>query len=315
MAGSDTTANAATDTGPGGPASYLAAPMVGRGTLVDRYLVIEKLGAGGMGIVYAAYDPQLDRRVAIKLVRDGHDPGASARRDRLLLEARAMAKLDHHNVIRVFDAGTTTVAGAEQIFVAMELVEGEPLGVWTKARGWREILRALIDAGRGLAAAHAAGVIHRDFKPDNVLVDRDGRTRVGDFGLASTETERDASGAIMGTPAFMAPEQHRGDPIDARADQFAYCVTAWLSLHRTHPFSRDDHKAAVLAGKLQAPPRGTVPGWIEPLLRRGLAVDPAARHPSMTALLDALDARSRPRRWPLAAAAVVLAGGIAIPRV
>jgi tetratricopeptide (TPR) repeat protein len=313
MAASDTTANAATETGPGVSASYLAAPTITRGTPIDRYLVIEKVGAGGMGVVYAAYDPQLDRRVAVKLVRDGDHAGANARRDRLLLEARAMAKLDHHNVVRVFDAGTCTVGGSEQIFVAMELVDGEPLGTWSKVRPWRENLHALIDAGRGLAAAHAAGVVHRDFKPDNVLVDRGGRARVGDFGLASHESERDAAGAIMGTPAFMAPEQHRGDPVDARADQFAFCVTAWLVLFRAHPFARDDLREAVLAGEIEDPPRNQLPGWIEPLLRRGLAVDPASRHPSLGALLDELATRARPRRWPIAAAAVVLAGGIAIP--
>ena len=315
------TALAAADTDEAGQAaSYLTSQVIRRGALIDRYLVLDELGAGGMGVVHAAYDPQLDRKVAIKLVRDGEGAGSSARRDRLLREARAMARLDHHNVVRVFDAGTTRIGGTEQVFVTMELVDGEPLGAWAKGRGWREILGALIAAGRGLAVAHAAGVVHRDFKPDNVLVDRTGRARVGDFGLATPAGEMatpDATsppddltqtGAIMGTPAFMAPEQHRGDPVDARADQFAFCVTAWLLLYRTHPFAGEPLREC--GGWPGASKRRHARGSRadRSVLRAGSSEATAARHPSLTRL-------SRRARAPAASAALAAARRCARSRV
>jgi len=218
------------------------------GMRIGRYELVTRLGAGAMGVVWSAQDPQLDRRVAIKLVHPAlaRSPDASAR---LLREARAMAKLSHRAVITVHDAGE--VDG--QLFLAMEQVEGTHLGAILRTRDaaeradWRRWLRMMLEAGHGLAAAHAGGVLHRDFKPDNVLVDRGGRVCVGDFGVAAlgeVTTGEDAArasahalsltdtrpadltttGALLGTPAYMSPQQLRGAPIDARADQFAFCV-------------------------------------------------------------------------------------------
>ncbi|HET9993519.1 MAG TPA: protein kinase, partial [Kofleriaceae bacterium] len=164
----------------------LALPDLRPGTVVGRYVLTAKLGAGGMGVVHAAYDPQLDRRLALKLVREDHATSEDPRHERLLREARAMAQLDHPNVIRVFDAGTAEIRGRDRVFVAMELVDGAPLATWARGKPWRVVVEACVAAGHGLAAAHAAGLVHRDFKPDNVLVDRTGRPRVGDFGLVGT---------------------------------------------------------------------------------------------------------------------------------
>jgi tetratricopeptide (TPR) repeat protein len=277
------------ETEDGGSALYLPAAELPEGTRVDRYLVLSRVGAGGMGVVYAAYDPELDRRVALKLVKDSDEPGSVTRRERLIREARAMAKLDHPHVIRVFDAGTTSTAGSEQVFVVMELVDGVRLADWAKERDSVTVLRALVAAGRGLAAAHAGGIVHRDFKPDNVLVDRAGRARVGDFGLAAAHGE---ATAVMGTPAFMAPEQQRGEPADARVDQYAFSVTAWLLVFGEYPPAE--------------PKRG--PTWLADILRRGLAADPAAREPSLDHLLDRIDRKLAPRRWWPAAVAFAGAG-------
>ncbi|MDQ3333704.1 MAG: serine/threonine protein kinase [Myxococcota bacterium] len=286
------TVTSSNETVGGGSALYLPTAELPEGTRVDRYLVLSRIGAGGMGVVYAAYDPELDRRVALKLVRDGDEPGSVMRRERLIREARAMAKLDHPHVIRVFDAGTTSTAGSEQVFVVMELVDGDQLADWAKDREVAVVLRALVAAGRGLAAAHAGGIVHRDFKPDNVLVDRAGRARVGDFGLAAEHGE---STAVMGTPAFMAPEQQRGEPADARVDQYAFCVTAWLLVYGEYP-----------PAEPSAPKRG--PAWLAPILRTGLAEDPAARDTSLDILLDRIDRKLAPRRWWPAALAFAGAG-------
>ncbi len=167
-----------------GPRPGPSAEALGRGVAVGRYVVLDRIGAGGMGVVYAAYDPELDRRVALKLLRPDRF-GGDAGRLRLLREAQALARLTHPNVVAVYDVGTF----GDRVFVAMELVEGETLRQWLRAeprspRPWREVLERFLPAGRGLAAAHAAGLVHRDFKPENVLLGRDGRARVVDFGLA-----------------------------------------------------------------------------------------------------------------------------------
>jgi serine/threonine protein kinase len=218
----------------GGESAVLA-----RGSSIGRYTVLQMLGAGGMGVVYAAFDPELDRKVAIKLLhvqlapREG-TTGAT----RLLREAQAMARLSHPNVIAVHDVGTHD----GQVFMAMEFVEGQTLGdeLGARPRGWRDVVGLYVAAGRGLAAAHRSGLVHRDFKPDNVMIDREGRVRVLDFGLAcsradsplakidatstsSLDIRLTATGAVMGTPAYMAPEQHMGQAADERCDQFAFC--------------------------------------------------------------------------------------------
>jgi tetratricopeptide (TPR) repeat protein len=276
-------------------ARSLGAPAgLDRGAAIGRYLVLAPVGAGGMGVVYAAYDPELDRKVAIKLLRPDVQ-GASGQQ--LLREAQAMARLSHPNVVAVHDAGTYE----GRVFVAMEYVEGETLSAWRKRepRSWREILNVYIAAGRGLAAAHAAGLVHRDFKPDNVIIDKE-RVRVTDFGLArpvganapapGSDASSDRTTAIAGTPAYMAPEQRVGLPVDARSDQYSFCVSLYEALHGFRP--NDDvetrpEKPRSSRARVQ-PQRISVPPWIRRALARGLAEQPAARFPSMDGLVAEL---------------------------
>jgi tetratricopeptide (TPR) repeat protein len=273
-----------------------------RGMTVGRYLVMDLVGAGAMGEVHSAYDPQLDRRIALKILRGSPEPGLVGR---LLREAQTMARLSHPNVVSVYDAGTF----AERVFVAMEFVEGQTLKAWLRARArpWREVVAAFLAAGRGLAAAHALGIVHRDFKPDNVLVAKDGRVRVADFGLARLGDAGDAAhpapstpasgmtrtGAVVGTPAYMSPEQIEGRPATAASDQFSFCVALHEGLFGARPFLGHD-----LGELLQSQRRGpqphevaaaAIPLAIRRALRRGLRLDPAERFVSMDALLAALE--------------------------
>ncbi|MBK6919478.1 MAG: serine/threonine protein kinase [Deltaproteobacteria bacterium] len=300
-------------------------------SMIGRYIVVERLGAGGMGIVYAAYDPELDRKVALKLLfrRDAGDVD----RERLVREAKAMAKLAHPNVVHVYDVGEHE----GRIFIAMEYVRGSTLRAWARAerRTWREVLAVCLDAGEGLAAAHAAGIIHRDFKPDNVLIGEDGRARVLDFGLARsasepTSPEREASeapeapsrsqrgtvtrtGAVLGTPGYIAPEQLRGAAPDVRGDQYSFCATVWEALAGALPRARamavgNDSTAVPLVSDPSgpaAPPRGAMPRWVERVLRRGLGEH--ARYPTLDALLRALRRDPAVRRVRLAVATAMLA--------
>ncbi|MBZ5711641.1 protein kinase domain-containing protein [Nannocystis pusilla] len=282
---------------------------------IGRYHVLERLGADGMGVVFAAYDPELDRKVAVKLLRPDRNSGDS--QVRLLREAQALARLSHPNVVQVHDAGALD----ERVFLAMEFIRGVDLRAWlgTARRGEAEVMRVFLAAGRGLAAAHAQGVVHRDFKPENVLVGDDGRVCVADFGLARVEVGSASmggrgtalallltdSGALLGTPAYMAPEQHLGRPSDARSDQFSFCVALWEALFGQRPFAGDtasETAAAVVAGELRSPPADRrLSRHVLEALRRGLQVDPGARFPTVDALLAALardPARSR-RRWLL----------------
>jgi tetratricopeptide (TPR) repeat protein len=289
--------------------------------------VIGPLGAGGMGIVLIGYDPALERKVALKLLRPTADAGA--RSAALEREARAMARLAHPNVVTVFEVDRI----GDRTFVAMELVEGSTLRGWSeaRARSWREIVRMFVAAGRGLAAAHAAGLVHRDFKPDNVLIGGDGRPRISDFGLVreavgepELAAELDAlgvapttRGTAAGTPAYMSPEQWAGQRIDARGDQFAFCVALWETLFDRRPFPGEtarELRAAVQAGALDdRPGRRRVPRKLHAALRRGLAVDPAARWPDLTTLLDALARLARGgRRGALLAAALAAAAVSAV---
>ena len=292
-----------------------------RGDAVGRYVVLGRLGGGAMGVVYAAHDGELDRQVALKLLR----PDAGAGPDRLVREAQAMARLQHPNVVTVHDVGTT----GDRVFVAMELIDGPTLRAWAAvARPWRERLEVVRAIGRGLAAAHAAGLIHRDVKPDNVIVGGDGRPRIGDFGLARRGDDGDRvgppaaaraatitrTGAVAGTPAYMAPEQLRGEPASAASDQFGLAVTAWEVLFGARPFTGADVGAVAAAiARGPTPPRSDVPAPIVRALIRALAVEPSARWPSVAALVEALG-WTPPRRWrwlaPLvatgAAAAVIV---------
>jgi tetratricopeptide (TPR) repeat protein len=305
-----------------------------RGELIDRYIVLDHIGAGALGLVHSAYDPDLDRRIAIKVLRRGGEREQA----RMIREAQAIAKVGHPNVVTVHDVGVWR----SRVFLAMELVDGESLASWLRAasRSTAEILDALTQAGRGLAAAHAAGIVHRDFKPENVLVGRDGRVRVADFGIAMasrgpaessdgmTVTRNEsldilltAPGTPLGTPAYMAPEQHLCIECTEAADQFSFCVALWESLYGTRPFTGDSLAAlsvAVLDGKIEAPPDPRdIPRRIRDALERGLATRPEDRHASMNALLDALSPPASTRRrvaWAVALVVGSTAVGFAAAR-
>ncbi|MFO7567366.1 MAG: serine/threonine-protein kinase [Enhygromyxa sp.] len=293
---------------------------------VGRYEISSRLGAGGMGVVYRAHDPDLDRPVAVKLLHTDSSTDDKARA-RMLREARALAKLSHPNVITVYDVGTDE----GQVFVAMELVAGRDLRRWLDERreaDWREVLELFIAAGRGLAAAHEVALVHRDFKPENVLVGDDGRVRVLDFGLARLHRPIDVAtdaegprpdlqqtdgeqainiaqlptaaftggltetGAMIGTPLYMAPEIYAGKPADERSDQFAFCASLYEGLYRQLPFGARTlaaHVEAVRQGRVVDPPSdASVPASLGRIVARGLEPDPLARYPDMSSLLDAL---------------------------
>jgi tetratricopeptide (TPR) repeat protein/tRNA A-37 threonylcarbamoyl transferase component Bud32 len=299
--------------------------------VIARYVVLSRLGAGAMGLVLAAYDPDLDRKVAIKLLKPRAGRDQEADRARLQREAQALAKLAHPNVVGVHDVGVRD----GQVFVAMEFVEGQTLGEWMRtadggaSRRWRETLDVFVAAGRGLAAAHDRGLIHRDFKPDNVMLGSDGRVRVMDFGLARAGEDEIASepvtdeearsplatpltrtGALMGTPAYMAPEQFSGTAVTARSDQFGFCVALFEALYGVRPFRGETFAELLLAvtdGELIDPPRGAdVPAWLGGVLRRGLAVDPEQRYSDMHALLIALGRGEAQRRRRMVLGGVAL---------
>ena len=371
------------------------APSLGRGESIGRYVVLALVGRGAMGEVYAAYDPELDRKVAVKLLgaQGSGDLSATDAKTRLLREAQAIAKLSHPNVIVVHDVGSF----GDRVFIAMEYVEGNTVGYWLLAakRSWKDVLRVFLAAGRGLAAAHASHLVHRDFKLENVMVGRDGQVRVMDFGLArrvagpsdlelaeypgpSPLLSDDAlaagvpgtvfvdddvmtatriltppdgvrgtppqpmldvgvtpgrltmnspgvhsgavrtnfladlteTGAIIGTPAYMAPEQFNRNPADERSDQFSFCVALYEGLYGERPFvgstvaelSDNVRRGRVRSGSDSA----GVPNWLRRVVLRGLRVNPAERWPSMEDLLGALqkDPGVTWRRWALVAGAV-----------
>ena len=287
----------------GGEAAPLDLP-VGNGTRIGgRYRVSGVVGAGGMGAVYAAHDPELERRVAIKLLHHRVDQPE----EHLRHEARAMAQLPHPNVVQIYDAGLH----GSRTYIAMELVQGRTLRAWLQEspRSIEEIVGAFLEAGRGLRAAHEAGLLHRDFKPDNVFVSRDGRVKVGDFGLARPVEAAEAPAPACGTPAYLAPEVIAGLPPSVASDQFSFCVSLWEGLHGRRPFAGAT-AAALLeearSGRIQPSPR-RIPSWLRRVLLRGLAADPAARHPSMAALLGALAREPRKVRLPAAAAIAAFA--------
>ncbi|HTJ46510.1 MAG TPA: protein kinase [Kofleriaceae bacterium] len=281
------------------------------GDAIGRYEIVKMLGQGGMGMVYLAYDPTLDRPVALKLLR----PELRSAQARLLREGQSVARLAHPNVVRVYDVG----ANKDDLFIAMEYVDGATLRRWLREekRSPRAILELFGAAGRGLVAAHEAGLVHRDFKPDNVLVGRDGRVVVTDFGLARLDADDvtapggaaralpltmtlTRTGSLLGTPAYMSPEQLRGEVADARSDQWSFCVACWEALFGARPFtlperaSLDDVRVAVEGG-ITAPANVTTAlAPVERALRRGLSVDPRDRFPDLASLLAALTpARSR----------------------
>lgn len=355
-----------------GAAGRLVVDDLPRGASIGRYLVVERLGAGGMGVVYSAYDPELNRKVAIKLLRNQPGTMASEGQARLLREAQAMARLSSPHVVAVYDVGMAF----NQVFVAMEFVEGGTLTGWLRfPRTTAEILQMFADAGQGLAAAHAGGIIHRDFKPDNVMISRAGRAKVTDFGVArdigqplsdpsqlarpseitnhrtgaaepsvsgnrtnpTTPNPADASrppapsaasgaemgldrtvpefepsgaalvnspltkeGALVGTPRYMSPEQFRGEPSDARSDQFSFCVALYETVCGHPPFAGDslgELAYAVCHGHVRPfAADKKVPSWLRAVLGRGLQVRPEHRYPTLVALLEELSPERRRRR-------------------
>jgi tetratricopeptide (TPR) repeat protein len=325
------------------PPTYLPAGSTAlpRGMNVGRYVILSLVGRGGMGEVYAAYDPELDRKVALKLLHGGGLASDSQGRARLLREAKAIAKLSHPNVVVVHDAGTID----DRVFIAMEFVDGQTLAAWLAAapRSWRQSRDVFLDAGRALSAAHAAGLVHRDFKPQNVMVGEDGKVRVMDFGLAALSGATEAAapfddgtddaksapatmtgaltraGMLIGTPAYMAPEQFLAEAVDARTDQFSFCVSLHEALFDERPFpgkTLTDLAASVVAGRVSEPAqKGRAPAWMRRAIARGLQPKREQRWPSMDALLETLARdpdRQRRRIGGAAAAAVALLVGGAI---
>ncbi|MEM9453057.1 MAG: serine/threonine-protein kinase [Myxococcota bacterium] len=287
---------------------------------IGGFQIRRELGRGGMGVVYEAFDDRLARRVAIKTI-DLHRVGDRGR-DRARREARALACLSHPNVVQVFEVGDGWLQGPDMapiLFLVMEHVEGLTLRQWHQARSrtWREVLEVYRQVAAGLIAAHDKGLVHRDFKPDNAIIGTDGRVRVLDFGLACAQRDPTSrcvgssafegshsiteDGVVMGTPAYMAPEQFLGKPLDARTDQFALCVSLFEALYGQRPFEGPTRLAlldAITDGRVSAPPRDRgVPRWVLAALWRGLKVDPADRFPDLRALLAALEPPRATRRW------------------
>ena len=323
-----------------------------RGHRVGRYVISRAIGRGGMGVVYAAYDPELDRRVALKLVRiEGAAPADTDSRGktRLLREAQSMASFTHPNVVEVHQAGVHE----NHVFIAMEFVEGASLRDWLneRSRNWREVVPVFVAAGRGLEAAHASGIVHRDFKPDNVLVSVSG-TKVVDFGLARTveddmrrleddtavrrviqtsgvsapralDAHLTMTGAAVGTPAYMSPEQHAAMPAGASSDQFSFCVALYEALAGHRPYERRtvaELGRAKADGRVTPLDRRAAPDWLWKIVERGLAPKPGARWPDMRSLVGELEqglARNAGRRaWLplslLATSLVAVLGYVAV---
>ncbi|MDC0719413.1 serine/threonine-protein kinase [Nannocystis bainbridge] len=309
-------------------------------TSIGPFIVERKLGEGAMGVVFVGYDRKLERKVALKLVRR-QLLGNPAVRERMTREAQAMARLSNPHVVQVYQVGEHDGG----IYMAMEYVEGETLSEWLgrTPRPWQRVLRTLCDAGRGLAAAHAAGLVHRDFKPDNVLVDGDGHARVLDFGLVQAEgadepAERGFRGAsmdpevtttapgeeappahatapgtvpddrssmlhwsvrltqlgnVLGTPAYMSPEQHFGRAAGPTSDQFSFAITLYEALYGVRPFGGDSWQAIRLQiqeGMVSPPPlESPVPRRLFKVIARALALEPGDRWPSLAAMIAALE--------------------------
>jgi predicted Ser/Thr protein kinase len=320
------------------PQDLLATPVMrtpptlppAQGKRLGRFTMTERIGAGAMGVVWRADDPNLGRNVALKVLRR-HDPVLT---ERLVREARSMAQVNHPNVVTVYEVGEADDGTA---FIAMELVTGHSLRRWQTQAGRSavEIVEAYIAAGRGLAAAHAAGIVHRDFKPDNVLVGDDGRVRVTDFGLAAAKPAERASaphigdvnlttsGSVLGTPAYMAPEQFAGGNVDPRTDQFNFCASLYEALYGERPFAGGSFPELadnVCSGLIRPAPEGArISGALRGILVRGLSVKPGDRFPTMLDLIVELG-RDRARPWrraalASAALALVLGAGLVVDRV
>ncbi len=326
-------------------AAHNAGFLRDEGAVLARYILLRELARGGGGIVYSAFDPELDRKVAIKLIHSGTGDSAQESRFRLLREAQAMARVDHPNVIPVHDVGTYAPQDLRiddgrkadiperGVFVVMELADGTNLREWLamQPRSWREVVAVFRDAAAGLVAAHGAGLVHRDFKPSNVMIGADGRVRVLDFGLAravgsSTDgrqrrrTDGDDSlttpitghGVVVGTPAYMSPEQHRGVAVDERSDQYSFCAALYEGVYGRLPFPQRtlaELREAKEAGVFARRPDPRVPRWLDRLLATGLAPRPEDRHASMLVLHEELG-RNRGRALRFGAVSIVGLGTI-----
>jgi tetratricopeptide (TPR) repeat protein/predicted Ser/Thr protein kinase len=306
------------------------------GEKVGRLLVTSLLGQGGMGVVYLAYDPELDRNLALKFIKPGR--GSSVELDsRLRREGKALAKLQNPHIVGVYDIREFN----NQTCIAMEYVQGQTVAEWLNGshRPWREVVSVFIQAARGVAAAHAAGVLHRDLKPSNIMIGKDGRVRVMDFGiaqprsvgelssqddtLASDRPDLDgeevltAPGQVLGTPAYMSPEQLLGFNGDKKSDQYSFCVTMWEALYGYNPsrdLTRGSAALKALSGARAVRRRGVrVPAWLRRVVERGMAARPEHRHESMDELLVMLQSNPTPRRWAIGAVCVgLLATGAVI---
>ncbi|TPV95373.1 MAG: tetratricopeptide repeat protein [Myxococcales bacterium FL481] len=309
---------------------------------IGRFHLLDKLGQGGMGVVYAAYDESLDRKVALKFLRPRTAILDDRARQRIRREAQAMARLSHPNVVQVYEVGEFR----GELYIAMEFVAGTTIDAWVASAepDPKTIVRVFLQAGAGLAAAHAAGLVHRDFKPSNVLLTADHRALVTDFGSArgadGTAQDESASasmakaipgssgsmiaekltmtGSVLGTPAYMSPEQHQGQTVTAQSDQFCFCASFYEALFRDRPFrgnSRTEVFASILTGKPTPASPDTLGTRLLPVLRRGLSFEPKDRYPDMPALLAALSSAARPRRRRMAVAttaALTVSGGLAL---
>ncbi len=325
--------------GNGGRSPEASLPATDAPQTFGRYIVLGRLGRGGMGVVLEAFDRELDRRIALKVL---HRELGAQHTTRLFREARAMAKLSHPNVVQVYEVGQVE----DQTFIAMELIEGRTIEQWMgqgPAPDWRECTRVFVQLAAGLAAAHEQGMVHRDFKPSNAIIDDKGRARVLDFGLVrrndehpddgapasmeDSEYPKDGdpltrTGALMGTPAYMSPEQISGQEADARSDQFSFCISLYEAVYGQRPFGGDTIVAsmsAAVTGEIQPAPSGSkVPAALRKVLVRGLAVAPDTRWPSMDALSAQLRALADPRpgrgRWVLGLSVglAALGGGLAL---
>ena len=281
--------------------SWTVAPTPAVPHRVGPYSILRELGAGGMGVVYAAYHGGLDRCVALKLAR--YAANSAAGRRALLNEAQALARLSHPNIVQIHEVGEHE----ERMYVAMELVQGVTLAEWQRApgRGLRERIDAYRQVALGLRAVHDAGLVHRDFKPANAIVGFDGRVRVLDFGLARTSPRADRASAraparwpsspteaASGTPGYMSPEQYAGRELDARSDVFSLCAALWEALYDDRPFTGETyaelHASVIASSPPRIPARSEVPERLGRVLLRGLAVEPAERWATLDPVIAAL---------------------------
>ena len=301
-------------------------PTLSEGEKAGKFLILKKLGEGGMGTVYSAHDPDLDRNVALKMLRRSTNRQSQDSRTRLIREAKIMAKLQHPNIVTVYEVE----AIGDGVCIAMEYMSGGTLGEWCKAASgsWKEILEKYLEAGKGLSIAHDAGLVHRDFKPDNVLISKRGRVAVSDFGIVGgsnlkTEDRKlsddlsnfdlalTRTGDVLGTPLYMSPEQYKGEKTDPRSDQFSFCVSLYDALYNEHPFGGTTYSELfknVIDGRIRDRKSTGIPDHILQTLKKGMATQPDERFESMGVLISELkrDPKGERKRKILSTVAVAI---------